>query len=49
MLVTIEKDDGILDYYLQDITATTSRIEFPILDTYIPNVYVKVFAIGQNK
>lgn len=48
MLVTIEKDDGILDYYLQDITSTTSRIEFPVLDAYIPNVYVKVFAVGQN-
>ena len=48
MLVSIEKDDGILDVYVQDITDTTSRIEFPILDSYIPNVYVKVFALGQN-
>lgn len=48
MLVSIEKDDGILNSYIQDITGTTVRIEFPILDTYIPNVYVKVFALGQN-
>jgi len=48
MLVTIEKDDGILDSFVSDITGTTLRIEFPMLDTYIPNVYVKVFALGQN-
>ncbi len=48
MLVSIEKDDGVLDSYVQDITDTTMRIEFPILDSHIPNVYVKVFAIGQN-
>ncbi len=48
MFVSIEKDDGILDSYVQDITDTTMRIEFPILDSHIPNVYVKVFAIGQN-
>ncbi len=48
MLVSIEKDDGILDSYVQDITSTTTRIEFGVLDSYIPNVYVKVFALGQN-
>jgi len=48
MLVSIEKDDGILDAYIQDITATTNRIEFDIPESYIPNVYVKVFALGQN-
>lgn len=48
MLISIEKDDGILDSYVQDITSTTTRIEFGVLDNYIPNVYVKVFALGQN-
>ncbi len=48
MLVSIEKDDGILDYFVQDITNTTSRITFDIPESYIPNVYVKVFALGQN-
>ena len=47
MLVSIEKDDGILDYFVQDITNTTSRITFDIPETYIPNVYVKVFVLGQ--
>ena len=48
MLVTIEKDDGILDYFVRDITSSAPRIEFPILDTYVPNVYVKVYLIGKD-
>lgn len=48
MLVTIEKDDGILDYFVRDITSSAPRIEFPILDSYVPNVYVKVYLIGKD-
>ena len=48
MLVTIEKDDGILDSFVRDITSTSERIEFPIKESYIPNIYVKVFLIGQD-
>lgn len=48
MLVTIEKDDGVLDSFVRDITSTTERIEVPIKDSYVPNFYVKVFLIGQT-
>ena len=48
MLVTIEKDDGVLDYFVRDITSTSPRIEFKIKESYVPNVYVKVFLIGQD-
>lgn len=48
MLVTIEKDDGILDYFVRDITTTAPRIEFRVKESYVPNVYVKVYLIGQD-
>ncbi len=48
MLVTIEKDDGVLDSFVRDITSTTERIEVLIKDSYVPNFYVKVFLIGQD-
>lgn len=48
MLVTVEKDDGVLDSFVSDITSTTPRIEIPIKESYVPNFYVKVFLIGQD-
>ena len=48
MLVTIEKDDGVLDSFVRDITSSTPRIEIPIKESYVPNFYVKVFLIGQD-
>jgi len=48
MFVTIEKDDGVLDSFVRDITSTTPRIEIPIKESYVPNFYVKVFLIGQD-
>lgn len=48
MLITIEKDDGVLDSFVRDITSTTERIEVPIKESYVPNFYVKVFLIGQD-
>lgn len=48
MLVTIEKDDGVLDSFVRDIVSTTERIEVPIKESYVPNIYVKVFLIGQD-
>ena len=48
MFVTVEKDDGILDSFTQDITSTAPRISIPIKETYAPNIYVKVFLIGQD-
>jgi|GEM_PF-844759 len=48
MLVTIEKDDGILDSFVRDITSTSERIEVSLKDAYVPNVYIKAFLIGQD-
>jgi len=48
MFISIEKDDAILEAYTRDITSTTERIEVPITEAHIPNIYVKVFLIGQN-
>jgi uncharacterized protein YfaS (alpha-2-macroglobulin family) len=48
MFISIEKDDGVLDSYVRDIQTTTERIEFPVTESSIPNVYVKVFLIGQQ-
>lgn len=48
MLITVEKDDGVLDSFVRDITSTTERITVPIKDSFVPNFYVKVFLIGQD-
>lgn len=48
MLITVEKDDGMLDSFVRDITSTTERITVPIKDSFVPNFYVKVFLIGQD-
>lgn len=48
MLVTIEKDDGVLDSFVRDIKSTSERIEISLKDSYVPNIYVKVFLIGQD-
>ena len=48
MLITVEKDDGVLDSFVRDITSNTPRIELPIKESYVPNFYVKVFLIGQD-
>lgn len=48
MLVTVEKDDWILDYFTQDIKSNWDRISIPIKSNYYPNIYVKVFLIGKE-
>ncbi|MBP8017071.1 hypothetical protein KAZ01_03620, partial [Candidatus Gracilibacteria bacterium] len=48
MFVAIEKDDGILDYFIQDIKSNGEKIFIPVKDTYYPNFYVKVFLIGKD-
>jgi hypothetical protein len=45
MLVTIEKDDGILDASVRDITSYGQLLEIPVKASYYPNVYVKVYLI----
>lgn len=48
ILVTVEKDDWILDYFTQDIKSTWERISIPVLENYYPNFYVKVFLIWKE-
>lgn len=48
MLVTIEKDDGILDYFTQDVTGYGQQIQLPIQASYYPNVYIKAYVIGNE-
>jgi len=45
MFISIEKDDWILDYFVQDLNWYAQRIEIPVKDTYYPNYYVRVFMI----
>lgn len=48
VFIAVEKDDGILDYMVQDITSYGQKIELPIKANYYPNIYVKAFIIGKE-
>ena len=48
IFVAVEKDDGILDAFVQGIRSASDHINIPIQDTYYPNVYVKVYLIGRD-
>lgn len=48
-LVVVEKDDGILDYFIHPITSYGDKIELKINENHYPNVYLKVFLIGNQK
>jgi uncharacterized protein YfaS (alpha-2-macroglobulin family) len=47
MFVSIEKDDWILDYRVQEIDSYSPQIIVPIKENYYPNIYTKVFLLGQ--
>lgn len=44
-LFVVEKDDGILDYFIHDIKSYWDKIELKITDKYYPNVYLKAYLI----
>ncbi len=48
-LFVLEKDDGILDYFVHDITSFGDKIEIPLTEKYYPNIYIKAFLIGSQK
>ena len=48
-LVVVEKDDGILDYFVQEITNFDTRISIKVEDSYYPNIYVKAYLIWKEK
>lgn len=45
-LFVIVKDEGILDYFVHDITSYGDKISIPVKNTYYPNFYIKVFLVG---
>ncbi|MBW7954842.1 hypothetical protein H3C61_03440 [Candidatus Gracilibacteria bacterium] len=47
-LVIVEKDDGILDYFIHDIKSYGDEISLKLTDKHYPNVYLKVFLIGNQ-
>jgi MG2 domain/Alpha-2-macroglobulin bait region domain len=47
-LVTVEKDDAILDSFVRDVTSFGEKIEIPVKKEYLPNVYVRVYVIGAD-
>lgn len=44
-LILVEKDDGILDYFVHNIKSYWDKIEIKIWDTYYPNIYVKAYLV----
>ena len=48
-LFVIEKDDGILDYFIHEIKSNSDTISVPVKNTYYPNFYVKVFLLWTQK
>lgn len=48
-LIVLEKDDGILDYFVHDIKSYWDKIELKLSDKHYPNVYLKAYLIwSQN-
>ncbi len=47
-LIIIEKDDGILDYFVQDIKSYWDRITIDVKNSYYPNYYVRAFLIWRE-
>ncbi len=48
-LIIIEKDDGILDYFVHDIKSYWDRIAIKVKSTYYPNYYLRAFVIWSEK
>ncbi|MDD5769828.1 MAG: MG2 domain-containing protein [Candidatus Gracilibacteria bacterium] len=48
-LIVVEKDDGILDYFVHDIKSYGDEIKLKLTDKYYPNVYLKAYLIGSQK
>ena len=48
IFLSVEKDDAILDTQVLDITGYGQKIEIPIKQTYLPNIYVRAFLIGKD-
>lgn len=49
IFVSIEKDDGILDYFTMPLTDYATKLVLPIKKEFYPNIYIKAFLIGSQK
>ncbi|MCS6983342.1 MAG: hypothetical protein NZL83_04155 [Candidatus Absconditabacterales bacterium] len=49
LLVLIQRDEEILDQWVEPLTQFGHQIKLPIKNTYGPNVYVKIALIGTDK
>ncbi|MEF2175972.1 MAG: MG2 domain-containing protein [Candidatus Absconditabacteria bacterium] len=47
-IIFIEKDDGILDFFIHDIKSYGDKISIKVQPNYYPNFYVKAFLVGQE-
>ncbi len=48
-IIFIEKDDGILDYFIHDLKTYSDTIKIKVKSEYYPNFYTKVFLIWKEK
>lgn len=49
IFVSIQKDDGILDYFTMPLTDYATKLVLPIKKEFYPNIYIKAFLIGSQK
>lgn len=48
IMITVEKDDGILDYFVEKIDSNAPHFKVKIKDNYYPNVYFKAYLLGKD-
>ena len=48
-LFVVEKDNGILDYFVEAVSSFGQRFELPIKESYYPNIYVKAYLVGSQE
>lgn len=48
-IIVLEKDDGILDYFVHNIKTYWDKIELKLTDKHYPNVYVKAYLIWSQE
>ena len=49
VLIAIEKDNDILDYFVHDLKSYSDRIFINVKNTYYPNYYLKAYLIWSQK
>lgn len=49
ILLVVEKDDWIIDYFVDELKSFTYEFNYKITDKHYPNIYLKVFLIWNDK